>query len=283
MTPQNGRFDAFGRAAIQGGVAVPRFGLSATVMTAVIGAALAGAASADTALRLPTDFPPATLQPAAFNFAGPPPSAPASFAAQAISTCRQAAREFQITAPAYAVGPIVCVYGDINKDMAKAFLQLDLQGATAVVVSSPGGSVASALDMTEHMGLDNQTLVVDGLCASSCANYLFLAARWKIVPDESLVGWHGAPPNPRQWTPPQEMPAFAAQFARDTMWRSEDFFYRVGVSDRVAREAPRGVDIEQLTPGAFWSHSRESLEWRYGVGGILLAPNTEQTIETATR
>lgn len=209
---------------------------------------------------------------------GPPPNDPAAFAASAISTCRMAAETFAITQPVFAVGGVACVYGDINRAMADAFLQLDMSDRHTVVVSSPGGSVASALDMVEHMGLDRQTLVVDGLCASSCANYLFLAARWKIVPEDGMVAWHGAPPNPRTWAPPAEMPAHAAAFAIDTMWRSEDFFYRVGISDRIAREPPEGVNIVSLTPGAFWTHSRANLEWRYGVGGILMAPETERTV-----
>jgi hypothetical protein len=212
---------------------------------------------------------------------GAPPRNPATLAQDAIQTCRDAGERFQITAPAFKAGAIVCVYGDINRDMAKAFLQLDLAHTDAVVVSSPGGSVASALDMAEHMGLDRQTLVVDTLCASSCANYLFLAARWKIVPDNAVVGWHGAPPNPRGWAPPPEMPGKAAEFALATMWRSEDFFYRVGVSDRVARDRPDGVGFETLTPGAFWSYARSTLEWRYGIGGILLAPEQAVTIRAA--
>jgi hypothetical protein len=212
---------------------------------------------------------------------GPPPLSPASLADTAISTCRSAAQTYAINAPVYSVGAVVCVYGDINRSMANAFLQLDMTKTDAVVLSSPGGSVASALDMVEHMGLDQHTIVVDGLCASSCANYLFLAARWKIVPEDSVVAWHGAPPNPRLWSPPLEMQPAAAAIALDTMWRSEDFFFRIGVSDRVAREAPDGVDITTLQPGAYWTHSRASLEWRYGVGGILLAPEEARTVEAS--
>jgi hypothetical protein len=220
----------------------------------------------------------AAISSASAVMLGPPPADPRGLALHAIDTCRNAAIDFSITAPSYSVGRTICVYGDINRDMASAFQQLDMNYADVIVVSSPGGSVASALDMVEHMGIDRQTLVVDGLCASSCANYLFLAARWKIVPEESLVGWHGAPPDPRRWAPPDEMPAQAAAFALTTMWRSEDFFYRVGVSDRVARETPDGINAANLAPGAFWSHSRSSLEWRFGVGGILMAPEQTRTI-----
>jgi hypothetical protein len=219
--------------------------------------------------------------PALASRLGPPPVDPASLAASAIATCRSAAETYEINASVYSVGEVVCVYGDINRSMANAFVQLDLSEADAVVLSSPGGSVASALDMVEHMGFDRQTIVVDGLCASSCANYLFLAARWKIVPEDSMVAWHGAPPDPRAWAPPVEMQPTAAALAIDTMWRSEDFFVRVGVSDRVAREAPDGIDITTLQPGAFWTHSRASLEWRYGVGGILMAPEIDRTVQAS--
>lgn len=197
-------------------------------------------------------------------------SDPARFASVAISTCRAGAPAFLEDAPVWSVARFVCVYGSINKEMAALFNQIDFNAVDAIVVSSEGGSVASALDMVEHMGVDQHTLVVDGFCGSSCANYLFLAARWKIVPHDAAVGWHGAPPRPEGWTAPAGMTPSAAKFMGDTIERSDRFFRNLGISDLVARETPDMQVINGVKRDVFWQHSRRDLETRYGVHGILL-------------
>jgi len=62
-----------------------------------------------------------------------------------------------------------------------------------IIVSSPGGDVAEALRLAEYMKAHDLSIYVDGLCASSCANYLFVAARTKVLRDGALVAWHGSP------------------------------------------------------------------------------------------
>jgi hypothetical protein len=197
------------------------------------------------------------------------PRDPLSAADRAIGACAEGYINFGIRAPVFAVGDVACIYGEINRDMAASFKGVDMGGINTVVVQSPGGSVASALDMAEHMGLFQKTLVVDGLCASSCANYLFLSARYKIVPDGAMLGWHGAPPRPEGWIAPIGMTSAAAQFMGDTIIRSADFFRRIGVADRVARETSEGYEVHRPAPDQFWSHSYYDLVSRYGVNGIL--------------
>lgn len=41
------------------------------------------------------------------------------------------------------------------------------------------------------------TLVVEGICLSSCANYVFTAAPRKIIRANAVVGWHGSA---QQWS-----------------------------------------------------------------------------------
>jgi hypothetical protein len=201
--------------------------------------------------------------------AGDQPHDPLNAADRSIAACADGYINFGIRTPVFSVGDVACVYGEIDKSMAASFNGLDMSRIDTIVIQSPGGSVASALDMAEHMGLFQKTLVVDGLCASSCANYLFLAARYKIVPDGAMVGWHGAPPRPEGWIAPIGMTATAAQFMGDTIIRSAAFFQRVGVTDRIARETSDGLEIARPGPGEFWSHSYNDLVLRYGVGGIL--------------
>ena len=62
-----------------------------------------------------------------------------------------------------------------------------------IVVSSPGGDVVAALRLAEFMHQRGLSIYVDGICASSCANYLFPAAKEKVLGAGALVGWHGSP------------------------------------------------------------------------------------------
>jgi hypothetical protein len=65
------------------------------------------------------------------------------------------------------------------------------------------------------------------------------------------------------------MTSTAAQFMGDTIIRAADFFRRIGVADRVARETSEGYEIDRPAPDQFWSHSYFDLVSRYGVKGIL--------------
>ncbi len=53
--------------------------------------------------------------------------------------------------------------------------------------------MVEALRLAEFMHLHGISIYVDGLCASSCANYLFPAAKDKVIGPGALVGWHGSP------------------------------------------------------------------------------------------
>ena len=44
-------------------------------------------------------------------------------------------------------------------------------------------------------------IIVKEKCFSSCANYVFLARTKKVVLPQSLVGWHGLPQEPSDFSP----------------------------------------------------------------------------------
>jgi hypothetical protein len=66
-----------------------------------------------------------------------------------------------------------------------------------IIVDSRGGDVVAALRLAEVMHKAGTSIYVDEICASSCANYLFLAARDKVIAPGALVGWHGSPASER--------------------------------------------------------------------------------------
>ena len=89
---------------------------------------------------------------------------------------------------------------EIGRDTADAFLRVVASEPNRVkwlIVDSIGGDVEPAIEMANAMHQHGISIYVEGLCASSCANYLFPAARWKVLGPDAIVGWHGSPASER--------------------------------------------------------------------------------------
>ena len=81
--------------------------------------------------------------------------------------------------------------GEIEKDELSKFKELYKATDSTLIVDSGGGNMAAALEIGKVL-IQNQNLnvVVRDICASSCANYLFLAGHTKTI-DHGIVGFHG--------------------------------------------------------------------------------------------
>ena len=62
-----------------------------------------------------------------------------------------------------------------------------------VTVSSPGGDTKIARRIARRMSKSPRQLVIDGMCFSSCANYLVPVASEVVVTADGLIGLHGTP------------------------------------------------------------------------------------------
>lgn len=71
------------------------------------------------------------------------------------------------------------------------FDELFTQDIKTLIVNSGGGDVLAAIPIAERIQKQQVDIVVEGLCASSCANYFFIAAKKKKVGRESLLLFHG--------------------------------------------------------------------------------------------
>jgi hypothetical protein len=65
------------------------------------------------------------------------------------------------------------------------------QPLTLVVEGSDGGDLASGLDIAKALSTRNSTVIANGMCASSCANYLWLLANHRIITKRGLLIFHG--------------------------------------------------------------------------------------------
>jgi len=78
--------------------------------------------------------------------------------------------------------------GHISADMAGRLHAALSDGKPHTVrVSSSGGEDAPALAIAADIARTRSSLVVNGICAGPCANYLFLAAVWRTVQPGALV------------------------------------------------------------------------------------------------
>ena len=91
-------------------------------------------------------------------------------------------------------GSTVVIKGYINGDFYTRFLHAvkgkedDIETA---LVDSSGGLTHEGIKMGNWIFDHDVDVVVEGLCFSSCANYIFTAGKNKTIKANSLVGWHG--------------------------------------------------------------------------------------------
>ena len=101
-------------------------------------------------------------------------------------------------------GSTVYYTGVINGGSAYNFLTLVRDAEAEIdtlIINSGGGVTTSARRIGRWIHEHGVTVVVENLCFSSCANYIFTAAPKKIIRDGAYVGWHGSEQQDRYVTP----------------------------------------------------------------------------------
>lgn len=81
--------------------------------------------------------------------------------------------------------------GVIDMPTVKAFIAQSPAPRLTLTIDSPGGDVAAGILLGEWVSEHELDVVVEGICASSCANYVLPAARRKAITAGALVVWHG--------------------------------------------------------------------------------------------
>lgn len=81
--------------------------------------------------------------------------------------------------------------GAIDKESADALFKALDERVTTLRVTSPGGDMWHGILIGKYIHDHRITVEVDGECASSCANYLFLGAVRKRLLPGAVLGFHG--------------------------------------------------------------------------------------------
>ncbi|MBU0573080.1 MAG: hypothetical protein KKH83_01230 [Candidatus Margulisbacteria bacterium] len=80
--------------------------------------------------------------------------------------------------------------GYIDKDSYQKYRMYIDDDVTTFIINSPGGDTNSGVKMGLDMLTRNLNVVIEGVAASSAANYLFLAGARKTI-KQGFVGFHG--------------------------------------------------------------------------------------------
>ena len=145
-------------------------------------------------------------------------------------------------------GETIFFTGRIDSASARQFLRLvDDPAVHRLVIRSPGGFAAPALDIGEAVHAHGLDVDVDRYCLSSCANYVFPAGRQKRVSGPAAVGWHGSMAHVlyRQAHGEEHWSEDVFAQARELAAREAAFFRSIGVDGFVcwfAKLPPYGVD-----------------------------------------
>ncbi len=115
--------------------------------------------------------------------------------------------------------------GEISDEPVRELeLMLEQQASAAVdrlVISSPGGHALAGLRIGRLVHQRQLRVVVDRVCASSCANYVITASHDVSVRPGAIVGWHGGA---SQW--------FYIRPRNETSWLRRIYMFLAGIDRR---------------------------------------------------
>ncbi len=89
-------------------------------------------------------------------------------------------------------GQTARLVGSLQPEMAQAFEQLSrTQQLAHLEIDSGGGDVTAGMAIARIVAEQGLSVTVLARCMSSCANYIFTAARTRHIAPGAVVAWHG--------------------------------------------------------------------------------------------
>ncbi|HWQ39982.1 MAG TPA: hypothetical protein VNM24_15470 [Burkholderiales bacterium] len=87
--------------------------------------------------------------------------------------------------------------GELTEGGLQALKKLTAgRSVDTLIVDSAGGEIVAGMDVGDFVLERQLDVTVDGVCLSSCANYVFPAGRRKTILPGSVVAWHGSAKQP---------------------------------------------------------------------------------------
>lgn len=81
--------------------------------------------------------------------------------------------------------------GEINEHSKNDIIKkIELNHATEIIISSPGGDESASIELGKYLRKNKIKVVVDGVCMSSCSQYILLPSFKSFISNGSLVAFH---------------------------------------------------------------------------------------------
>ncbi len=202
-------------------------------------------------------------------------------------------------------GDAVLYVGAISELNIERFMEV-VQGKeiSVLTISSGGGEINAGMTMGEWVFGNGVDVVVERMCMSSCANYVFTAGRRKTINPGSIVAWHGnilqktglsedevraatlemldrLPQNEKEKIDREVVIAQTLDQARDYQRRSVErqdaFFARIGVDEYICR-----VGNEEYGADDFFLLAPKDMA-RFGLTGVRAPHDYDMTDLTPFR
>ena len=143
-----------------------------------------------------------------------------------------------------AAGGEIPLSGHISADMAsRLHTALNDGRPHSLRISSSGGEDLPALAIADDLRRNRTTLVVEGICAGPCANYLFLAAPQRTVRPGALVIFTASATSRLAMVPPQRLAEISGAYAR-TARREKQLLRDAGVAPALLLEPQLGLGTD---------------------------------------
>ncbi len=169
-------------------------------------------------------------------------------------------------------GSVVCLRGKIDPAM---FVQLlrQRQGIghhPYVVISGIGGYFSTSMGIVKLLDPHDPVPVVGDMCASACAQFLFLMGRQRVLLHCADLAMHGGPFTIKQALAGHYSDKVTQRLVREA-WAFRAFYRERHVSmDMVNRPPPKIQKRLDAGKIVFWPWSIRDLR-RFGVSGIVSA------------
>ncbi len=163
---------------------------------------------------------------------------------------------------------------------------------TTLLIDSAGGEIVVGMEFGNWVFERELNIVIDHACLSSCANYVFTAARRKEIRPGAVVAWHGSakqpgllerlhqlveediasrdlPPSRRQQELRRARQA-NVRYLTSAIRKQDEFFYRIGVDEYVTRIGNERYGIR----GFFYLSVEDMAE--FGIENVIADDNYTQ-------
>jgi hypothetical protein len=90
---------------------------------------------------------------------------------------------------------LLCIRGAFfsNHILRDEVLKITPRSRPLVVITSDGGFIGDAMDTAQYLEKYKFDVAVNGICASACAQFVFIAGQKKYILGDGAVAMHGGP------------------------------------------------------------------------------------------